>query len=140
MKILILMEGKYMNYTEKLKQETNKADDFIYKDIYLGKNHLELITIETIASSNDINNFILKRISFLDKLSVFDLTSYLYNYLPASSISIVNDYDTLKEKLLNSDKFHMKLKITFSYKWKERIKFRKSLLDFQIEMSQYIVI
>ena len=101
MKILILMEGKYMNYTEKLKQETNKADDFIYKDIYLGKNHLELITIETIASSNDINNFILKRISFLDKLSVFDLTSYLYNYLPASSISIVNDYDTLKEKLLN---------------------------------------
>ena len=97
MKILILMEGKYMNYTEKLKQETNKADDFIYKDIYLGKNHLELITIETIASSNDINNFILKRISFLDKLSVFDLTSYLYNYLPASSISIVNDYDTLKK-------------------------------------------
>lgn len=49
-------------------------------------------------------------------------------------------YIKLKEKLLNSSKFHMKLKITFNYKWKERVKFKKSLLDFQIEMSQYIVI
>ena len=93
--------GDYMNYIEKLKKETNEADDFVYKNIVIGSNKVDLINIESITSSDDINNFILKKISFLDKLNTKDLTDYLYNYLPITSISYVSDYKTLKDKLLN---------------------------------------
>ncbi|MBQ8472312.1 MAG: spore germination protein [Bacilli bacterium] len=90
-----------MNYIEKLKNETKNADDFVYKNIVIGSNKVDLINIESITSADDINNFILKRISFLDKLNTNDLTDYLYNYLPITSISYVIDYQTLKDKLLN---------------------------------------
>lgn len=53
-----------MNYIEKLKNETKNADDFVYKNIVIGSNKVDLINIESITSADDINNFILKRISF----------------------------------------------------------------------------
>ena len=72
-----------------------------YKTIRLNNHILDLINIETITSSNDINNFILKRISFLNDLKITDLENYLYNYLPATSITKLKDYQELKNKLLN---------------------------------------
>lgn len=90
-----------MDYVKKLKSESNLADDFIYKKIQIGENEVYLIHIETITSSDDINNFILKRISYLDKLSTDNLTEYLYNYLPTASIKKIKDYTDLKDKLLN---------------------------------------
>ena len=90
-----------MDYITKLKNETCECDDIIYKDIEIGNNLVNLISIETIASSTDINNFILKKISFLDKLRSDDLEDYLYNYLPAASTKRLNDYDALKDKLFN---------------------------------------
>ena len=47
-----------MNYIEKLKKESSMADDYIYKEIKIGNNLITSINIETITSSEDINNFI----------------------------------------------------------------------------------
>ena len=47
-----------MNYIEKLKQETNKVDDMIFKDFSIGENSVTLIYIESLSSSDSINNFI----------------------------------------------------------------------------------
>ena len=70
-----------MNYIEKLKQETNKVDDMIFKDFSIGENSVTLIYIESLSSSDSINNFILKKTSLLDKLNTDDLTNYLFNYV-----------------------------------------------------------
>ena len=90
-----------MNYIEKIKKESNSADDYIYKEIKLKNNKINTINIETITSSEDINNFILKRISILDNLETDSLTNYLFNYLPATTTEEITDYDKLKSKLLN---------------------------------------
>ncbi len=90
-----------MNYIERLKKESNNATDYIYKKIKLKNNTLEIVNIETITSSSDINNFILKRISYLDNLDEDNLKDFLYNYLPTTSISKIKDYKDLKNKLLN---------------------------------------
>ena len=90
-----------MEYIDKLKQESNYADDFIYKKIKLNNHVIDLINIETITNSDNIHDFILKRISYLNNLEINDLEQYLYNYLPINSINKVNNYQILKEKLLN---------------------------------------
>ena len=90
-----------MDYIEKLKQESNNSDDYIYKEIKLNKNIVNMINIETITSSNDINDFILKRISILNKLDYLNLEEFFLNYLPSPNISKLKDYDELKTKLLN---------------------------------------
>ena len=90
--------GDTMNYLELLKKESNNSSDYVYKTIRLNNHILDLINIETITSSNDINNFILKRISFLNDLKITDLENYLYNYLPATSITKLKDYQELKNK------------------------------------------
>ena len=90
-----------MDYIEKLKQESNNSDDYIYKEIKLNKNIVNTINIETITSSNDINDFILKRISILNKLNYPNLEEFFLNFLPSPNISKLKDYDELKTKLLN---------------------------------------
>lgn len=90
-----------MSYIERIKKDSNEADDYIYKEIKLKNNIINIINIETITSSEDINNFILKRISILDNLETDSLTDYLFNYLPATTTEVIEDYDKLKSKLLN---------------------------------------
>ena len=91
-----------MNYVERLKKDTNYTDDYIYKEFYIGNNKLNIINIETITSSSDINNFILKRISILNDFNQKDLSDYLFNYLPIHSIKRLKNYDELKDMLLNA--------------------------------------
>lgn len=90
-----------MNYIDRIKQESNNAVDYLYKQIKLNNNIIDLISIETIASSSDINDFILKKISFLDNLNINDLEEYLFNYLPAISIKRAKDYNEAIDKLMN---------------------------------------
>lgn len=90
-----------MNYVDKIKQESNNAVDYLYKKITLNNNTIDLISIETIASSSDINDFILKKISLLDNFSTSDLEEYLYNYLPAISIKRLKDYNEAIYNLMN---------------------------------------
>ena len=90
-----------MNYVERLKKENNNAVDYLYKEIKLNNNIINLVSIETIASSSDINDFILKKISLLDNFSTNDLYEYLFNYLPAISIKKIKDYEEALNLLLN---------------------------------------
>lgn len=90
-----------MNYVDKIKKESNNAVDYLYKQIKINNNTIDLISIETIASSSDINDFILKKISFLDNFNTDDLYLYLYNYLPAISIKKVKDYNEAINNLMN---------------------------------------
>ena len=90
-----------MNYVDKIKQESNNAVDYLYKQIKLNNNTIDLISIETIASSSEINDFILKKISLLDNFNTNDLYEYLFNYLPTISISKLNNYNEAIDKLMN---------------------------------------
>lgn len=90
-----------MDYVNKIKKESNNAVDYLYKEIKLNNNTINLISIETIASSSDINDFILKKISLLDNFNTDDLYEYLFNYLPAISIKRVKDYNEALSLLLN---------------------------------------
>lgn len=90
-----------MNYVDKIKKESNNAVDYLYKQIKINNNTIDLISIETIASSSDINDFILKKISFLDNFNTNDLYEYLFNYLPAISIKKVKDYNEAINNLMN---------------------------------------
>ena len=84
-----------------LKELTKNSCDFLFKRITINKNTIDLISIETIASSSDINDFILKKISLLDNYSDIDLKNYLFNYLPVISINKLNNFNELIDKLLN---------------------------------------
>ncbi len=90
-----------MTYLEKIKKESNNADDYIYKEIKIGNNLINTINIETITSSEDINNFILKRISILENLESDNLKDFLLNFLPATTTEELTNYEKLKNKLLN---------------------------------------
>ena len=90
-----------MNYVDKIKKESNNAVVYLYKQIKINNNTIDLISIETIASSSDINDFILKKISLLDNFNTNDLYEYLFNYLPAISIKKVKDYNEAINNLMN---------------------------------------
>lgn len=90
-----------MDLVEKIKLESNNCSDYVYKKITINNNIIDLINIETITSSDNINNFILKKISFLNELNTTNLTNYLYNYLPTNSIKELISYQELKQQLLN---------------------------------------
>lgn len=90
-----------MDYITQLKKDSNNAIDYLYKRINYNGNTIDLISIETIASSSDINDFILKKISLLDTIEINNLEDYLYNFLPAISIKKLKDYNELKDSLLN---------------------------------------
>ena len=67
-----ITNGDKMTYIERIKNDSNNDDDYIYKTIKLGKNTIDIVNIETITSNSDRNNFRLKKISFLDNLKVND--------------------------------------------------------------------
>jgi len=90
-----------MDYTKVLKNLKKDFDDMIIKEITLKNNKLTVINLETITSSDNINEFLLKKISYLENLNIKDLTSYLLNYLPVNNINIINNYKTLINRLLN---------------------------------------
>ena len=90
-----------MDYLKILNNKKNNIDDLLIKEIKLKNNILNIINIETITSSNDINEFILKKIFILDYLYEKSLIKYLLNYLPVLNISLLNNYQDLINKLLN---------------------------------------
>ena len=90
-----------MDYLKLLKEEKKNLDDMIIREIKLKNNIIHIINIETITSSNDINNYILRKISFLNELDYDNLTNYLLNFLPVININLINDYNTMINRLFN---------------------------------------
>ena len=89
---------------EKLKKDTNQADDIIYKEIKIKDQTITIIYSEVLASSENISRFILKDISHIIEEKLLgneDLFSYLYNNLPGHNRKEVKDYKDLVSKLFN---------------------------------------
>ena len=90
-----------MNYIDLLKKEKEKYDDLIIREINLNNINIYVIGIETLCSTNDINLFLLKNITYLNTIKTTNLTNYLYNNLPVMSIEILNDYNILLNRLFD---------------------------------------
>ena len=59
-------------------------DDLIHKEIIINNNIIHIYTIETITNSIKINDFILRKIDYLNNIN--DIYKYLFNNLPCISI------------------------------------------------------
>lgn len=90
-----------MDYIELLKKEKQKSDDIIIREIKTNNNSIYIVSIETLSSSNDINLFLLKNISFLKEFEIHNLANFLYNSLPVMSIEFLKDYQILLDRLFN---------------------------------------
>ena len=86
---------------EKIKQLTTNSCDYIYRRITINKNTIDLICLETLSSTDSINDFILKKISILDNYNESNLENYLFNYLPVVSINKLKDLNEVFDKILN---------------------------------------
>ena len=90
-----------MDYLDTLKRNSNNSFDYVYKTIKIKNHRIDLVNIETITSSELINDFILKKLSYLSNYSGNDLEMFLLNYLPVNSITKLNNFEELTDKLLN---------------------------------------
>lgn len=89
---------------EKLKKETKKVSDIIYKEIKIKDKTITIIYSEVLASSENISLFILKDISHTieeNLLGKEDLFTYLYNNIPGHNRKKIKDYNDLVSKLFN---------------------------------------
>lgn len=87
-----------MNYLNELKKDFNNIQDLIIKEINYDNNIINVISIETITTSTNINDFILRNIVHIKTQNIKE---YLYNYLPCISIKEVNNYDDIVNLLVN---------------------------------------
>ena len=88
-----------MDYLDTLKRNSNNSFDYVYKTIKIKNHRIDLVNIETITSSELINDFILKKLSYLSNYSFNDLEIFLLNYLPVNSITKLNNFEELTETL-----------------------------------------
>ena len=88
-------------YLNKITNLFINSEDFTNRQIIINRNIINIMCIETIASSKDIHDFILKKLSLLNHYDEQNLSNYLFNYLPAISITKVNNLHTAVNNLLN---------------------------------------
>lgn len=88
-----------MNYLEKIQKDFLYYEDLIIKENLINNQKIYIISIDTISSSSDINDFILRKISVLNNID--NLEEYLLNNLPCISIKKINDYQKAVNLLVN---------------------------------------
>ena len=89
-----------MEFIEQLKKEKEHLDDLIIKTVTFPNLIIYLISLETITSSSDIEDFILKYLNYQNPINM-DVTNYLLNHLPVVNIQKLEDYNTLLNRLFN---------------------------------------
>lgn len=70
-----------------LKKKLGPSKDYIYKKLEIDKMKLYLVFSEVLSSGDDINDFILKRLTILSKKQL----NSLENYLPANNIKEIKE-------------------------------------------------
>ena len=70
-----------------LKKKLGPSKDYIYKKLEIDKMNLYLVFSEVLSSGDDINDFILKRLTILSKKQL----NSLENYLPANNIKEIKE-------------------------------------------------
>ena len=64
-------------------------DDFVHREIVINNTKIDIFAIETITNSNSINDFILRKIDYLNTSD--DIYEYLFNNLPCISVKKINE-------------------------------------------------
>lgn len=78
---------------KRIKQDTKYAKDYKYKEMNIMNNNICLIYNETICSSDKIDNFILKNLTFLiDQDIKQDLSDFLISFLPSDNINKITTF------------------------------------------------
>lgn len=90
---------------DKLKKDTNNANDIIYKQISINNQNITVIYSEVLASGDDISKIILKNISYITESNLLEsdnnLFNYLYNNIPGHNRTQIKDYNDLLSKIFN---------------------------------------
>ena len=87
----------------KIKIDSGESADMNIKFIYIGKKRLVSIYFETITSSEQTNNFVLKSIgkTIIDEenLNFKNIYDYFYNTIPSGSLKELKTFEELYDKL-----------------------------------------
>jgi len=90
----------YKNIDEcikKIKEDSGESVDLNIKEIYISKKRLVSLYLETITSSEQINNYVLKSIgkTIIDEenLNFKDIYKYFYNTIPSGSLKELNTFE-----------------------------------------------
>lgn len=87
----MIKKSKRIKIIEEFKKNTNNAPDINYKDFEFNDEAITFIYSMSVSSSNDINDFILRRIDEdKDKIKSDDLYEYIKNYIPNNNILSFN--------------------------------------------------
>ena len=88
------------NLIKNIKKITGNSSDVVIREINIKKNKINIIFIESLSSSNDITESILKRLTNLDDIYE-DIYTHIYNMLPASNISKINTIEEVIKNIYN---------------------------------------
>ncbi len=93
------------NLINKIKADSGESTDLNVKEILIGKRKIASVYFETITSSEQTNNFVLKSIgkTIIDEenLSFKNIYDYLYNTIPSGSIKKLDTYESIINYLYN---------------------------------------
>jgi len=93
-----------MDIIERIKKDTNKATDIIYKEITIKNQKVTLVYSEVLTSGYDISNVILKNISKIINEDIDigdDIFQFFLNSMPNHNVKKAKDYNDLLYKLFN---------------------------------------
>lgn len=97
-----MLERKLGRKVKRIKKDTKYAKDYKYKEMSILKTKICLVYNETISSSDKIDNFILKNLTFLIDYEIKDKPSnFLINYIPSDNINVINSFDQIYDFLHN---------------------------------------
>jgi len=89
---------------ERIKKDTNNANDIIFKDIKIKNQTVTLVYSEVLTSGGDISNIILKNIAKIidEEIPIpDDFFLFFYNSIPSHNVTKIKDYQDLLNKLWN---------------------------------------
>ena len=76
-----------MKPIDKIKKELYPSNDYIFKNIIVDEVQINIIFNEVLTSTNNINEYILFRLTKLNKKELKNLN----NYIPCGNSKIIND-------------------------------------------------
>lgn len=89
---------------ERIKTDTNNADDIIYRNITIQGQNITLVYSEVLTSGVNVGEFVLKNLAKIIDENIpitTDLYTFFYNSLPSHNIKKIKDYSDLQTKLWN---------------------------------------
>ena len=89
---------------ERIKTDTNNADDIIYRNITIQGQNITLVYSEVLTSGVNVGEYVLKNLAKIIDENIpitTDLYTFFYNSLPSHNIKKIKDYSDLQTKLWN---------------------------------------